>query len=61
VKRPDPARFAAARERFEELAELAPASRAAALAALTESDPELASAVAELLAADEAAGDSFLS
>jgi serine/threonine-protein kinase len=61
VRRPDPARFAAARARFEELAELETAERAAALAELTESDPELASAVAELLAADEAAGDSFLS
>ena len=61
MKRPDPARFAAARQRFEEIAELAPAARAAALAGLAATDADLAAAVAELLAADAAAGEKFLS
>ncbi len=60
MSRPNPARFAAARSRFEEIAELAPGPRAAALGALAATDPELAAAVSELLAADEAAGEEFL-
>ncbi len=60
MKRPDPARFAAARRHFEALAELAPLARTAKLAALAASDPDLAGAVAELLAADDAAGEEFL-
>ena len=36
MKRPDPALFAAARARFEEIAELGPEARVAALAALAE-------------------------
>ena len=60
MKRPDPARFAAARERFEALAELEQQELAAALARLTASDPELAAEVAGLLAADAAAGEEFL-
>ncbi len=60
MNRPDPARFAAARQRFEEIAELTPTERAAALATLAATEPELAGAVADLLAADEAAGDEFL-
>jgi serine/threonine-protein kinase len=60
VKRPDPARFAAARQYFEELAERADEERAAELARLADSDPELAAAVSGLLAADAAAGEEFL-
>jgi serine/threonine-protein kinase len=60
VGRSDPARFAAARGRFEEIVELDPGPRSAALAALAASDPDLAAAVAELLAADAAAGEAFL-
>ncbi|MEO7795536.1 MAG: serine/threonine-protein kinase, partial [Thermoanaerobaculia bacterium] len=60
MRRPDPARFALARARFEELAEMPQAARAESLAALTESDPELAAELAELLAADLAAGEEFL-
>ena len=60
MNRPDPARFAEARARFEEIAELDAEPRAAALAALAASDPDLAAAVSELLAADAAAGEEFL-
>ncbi|MEO7794386.1 MAG: protein kinase [Thermoanaerobaculia bacterium] len=60
MNRPDPARFAAARARFEELAELEPGPRALALAALAGRDPDLAAAVTELLAADASAGEEFL-
>ena len=60
MNRPDPARFAVARARFEEIAELDAEPRAAALAALAASDPDLAAAVSELLAADAAAGEEFL-
>ncbi len=60
MTRPDPARFAAAQTRFDELAELGREERSAELARLAESDPELAAAVAELLAADASAGDKFL-
>ncbi len=60
MKRPDPERFAAARGRFEELAELAPVERSAKLAALSRSEPELAAAVAALFAADDSAGEGFL-
>ena len=60
MNRPDPARFAAARARFEEIAELDAEPRAAALAALAARDPDLAAAVSELLAADAAAGEEFL-
>ncbi len=60
MSRPDPQRFAAARRRFEEIAELDPAARASAIAALQASDPGLAAAVTELLAADAAAGDGYL-
>ncbi len=56
----DAAGFAAARRRFEELADLDPAARATALAALAAGEPELATAVAALLAADAAAGEGFL-
>ncbi len=60
MARPDPHRFAAARPRFEEIAELAPGERAAALAGLAAADPGLAEAVRELLAADAAAGERYL-
>ena len=60
MSRPDPALFAAARARFEELAELDAEPRAAALTALAARDPALAAAVSELLAADAAAGEEFL-
>ena len=60
MSRPDPQRFASARPRFEEIADLAPAEREAALASLAASDPELAAAVRELLAADAAAGERYL-
>ena len=60
MKRPDPGRFATARSHFEALAEMSPADRASGLAALAASEPELAAAVAELLAADGAASDEFL-
>jgi len=60
MARPDPQRFAAARPRFEEIAELAPEEREAALAQLAAVDPPLAEAVRELLAADAAAGERYL-
>jgi serine/threonine-protein kinase len=60
VNRPDPTRFAAARLRFEELAEFRPDERSAELGRILEEDPELAAAVAGLLAADDAAGEEFL-
>ena len=60
MARPDPQRFAAARRRFEEIADLEPEARASAVAALQASDPELAAAVSELLAADAAAGEGYL-
>lgn len=60
MSRPDPYRFAAARPRFEEIAELTPEDRAAALAELAATDPGLAEAVRELLAADAAAGERYL-
>ncbi len=49
---PSPELFHRARARFEELIEQSGAERQAHLAALAESDPELAAAVADLLAAD---------
>ncbi|MBP7146525.1 MAG: serine/threonine protein kinase [Acidobacteria bacterium] len=52
-------RFAAAREVFDELADLEPAAQRRRLDALREQDHALASSVAALLAADRAAG-SFL-
>jgi tetratricopeptide (TPR) repeat protein len=61
LNRPDPALFAAARARFEEIAELDPGERSAALTALAASDPALAAAVSGLLAADAEAGEEFLS
>ena len=60
MKRPDPARFPAARRHFEELADLEESARRARLGELHAADPELARAVADLLAADSAAGESFL-
>jgi len=60
LNRPDPARFAAAWRSFEELADLAPDERAAALAGLAERDAGLAAAVEELFAAESAAGERFL-
>ena len=60
MKRPDPALFAAARARFEEIAELDSGARTVALAALAAADPALAAAVTELLAADASAGEEFL-
>jgi len=60
LKRPDPARFAAARQHFEALADLRPEEREKGLAELRRSDPELARAVEDLFAADSAVGDSFL-
>ena len=60
MTRLDPRRFATARARFEELAELDAAPRAEALAALASRDPDLAAVVSELLAADAAAGEEFL-
>ncbi len=52
---PPLARFAAARASFEDLVELPVAARAARLAELERRDPELAAAVAALVAADAAA------
>jgi tRNA A-37 threonylcarbamoyl transferase component Bud32 len=60
VKRPDPARFSAARRHFEALADLDEPVRQARLAELRAIDPELAHAVEDLVAADSAAGESFL-
>ncbi len=60
MPRPDPLRVAAARRRFEEIADLSPAAQEAAIAALAASDPEIAAAVRELLAADAAAGEGYL-
>ena len=60
MKRPDPARFAAARRHFEELADLEKPVRLSRLAELRAIDSELALAVEDLLAADSAAGESFL-
>ncbi len=60
MNRPDPGRFAAARRHFEDLADLPPDESERRLAELCASDPELARAVVELLAADSAAGASFL-
>jgi serine/threonine protein kinase/tetratricopeptide (TPR) repeat protein len=60
MKRPDTGRFADARRRFEEIADLEAAERTAALAALAAGDAELAIAVEALLAADEAATEGFL-
>jgi tetratricopeptide (TPR) repeat protein/tRNA A-37 threonylcarbamoyl transferase component Bud32 len=60
VNRPDPARFSAARRHFEALADLEDADRRARLAELRAADPGLAQAVEDLLAADSAAGESFL-
>ncbi|MEO8197304.1 MAG: protein kinase [Thermoanaerobaculia bacterium] len=60
MKRPDPAHFAAARRYFEDLADLPPSTREARLVEVRERDPELARAVEGLLAADAAAGESFL-
>ncbi|MEO8197747.1 MAG: serine/threonine-protein kinase [Thermoanaerobaculia bacterium] len=51
------ARFAAAGRHFEAWIELGPAARAAEVAALAATDPELAAAVAALFAADDSAGD----
>ena len=60
MPRPDPQLFAAARCRFEEIADLEPAAQEAAVATLAASDPGLAAAVRELLAADAAAGARYL-
>jgi len=49
---PSPELFRRARARFEELIELSGEERDSQLAALTETDPELAAAVGDLLAAD---------
>ena len=53
----DSARLAQALARCDELLELDPAERAAALATLAARDPELARRVSSLLAADSDAGD----
>ncbi len=60
MKRPDPARFSAARRHFEVLADLEESVRQRRLVELRAIDPELALAVENLLAADSAAGESFL-
>ena len=60
MRRPDPGRFATALRRFEELSDLPPGARAAALAELAASDPELGRVVVDLFAADHSAGEKFL-
>jgi eukaryotic-like serine/threonine-protein kinase len=59
VSQPSPELFRRARERFEELIEQTEAERQAQLAALAETDPQLAVVVGDLLAADGQA-DGFL-
>ncbi|MEO8277043.1 MAG: serine/threonine-protein kinase [Thermoanaerobaculia bacterium] len=60
MSRPDPVRFAQARAHFEEIADLPSGARTLALSRLRNEAPDLAATVEELLAADDAAGDSFL-
>jgi serine/threonine protein kinase len=59
MNQPSPELFRRARERFEELIEQTAAEREAQLAALAETDPQLAAAVGDLLVADGRA-DGFL-